>query len=382
MGWLTPRLVLLTAGTLLGCPANEPDPAGDDDDDSSSVGDDDDSSLGDDDDSAFPPLTTEEQQRGQARYGIYCASCHGLTLGGGGAVGAPSLSNETFLATATDAFLASSILHGRPGTAMSAWGSDGGGPLGSTDVAEIVAYLRAWQGTEPLDVHDQEVIGEPATVAALYAGNCAECHGAEGQGESALSLNNPRFLQSASDGFIRYAIEAGRPGTKMDDWGALYPAFLLDDLTALVRAWEGPVDESVLPPFEPDLDAPLLHDGGPDADFADALRDGLRLPLADLRDAYDAGEAFVLIDVRPGGDYYAGHVPGAVWLPFYRVDELASALPSDAWLITYSAGPHTLAEEAAAALSAQGAPQVGVLDEGWFAWLASGGDVVVGAERY
>ena len=35
------------------------------------------------------------------------------------------------------------------------------------------------------------------------------------QGDSAISLNHPVFLRSASDGQIRYAIAKGRRGTPM-----------------------------------------------------------------------------------------------------------------------------------------------------------------------
>ena len=219
---------------LVGCPTTDdddttPPPVLDDDD--SAAPDDDDSAVADDDDVVVPPeLTTDEQVHGLELYATYCTECHGELLQGYTADEAPSLRNETFLATATDPFLASAITHGRPGTVMSAWGADYGGPIIPPDVGDLVSYIRAWQTAETVDVHDQVVEGDAELVRRLFSGNCSECHGLDGEGESGPSLNNPWFLETASDGFIRYAIDQGRPGTEMGAWGTIYPDFVLDGL--------------------------------------------------------------------------------------------------------------------------------------------------------
>ena len=67
----------------------------------------------------------------------------------------------------------------------------------------------------------------------LYELHCSFCHGDVGQGDSALSLNNPTFLSTASDDFLRYAIARGRRGTAM---GAYDTTLSAKDIASLVLA--------------------------------------------------------------------------------------------------------------------------------------------------
>ena len=378
----------LLASLLVACPADvaPPDPTDDDDaaDDDDSAPDDDDSAADDDDSAANvpPEPTTPAQERGRDLYATYCALCHGAFLEGSVDTSSPSLSTPSFLATATDAFLEAGIAHGRPGTAMSAWGTDWAGPLAPEEVSDLVAWIRAWQRTATLDVHDLVVVGDPEGAEGMYAGYCADCHGAAGEGESASALANPWFLHTASDGFIRHALAVGREGTEMGPWGEIYPDFLLDDLTALVRSWATPPDEAEVPPLEPDLGQPIVHPTGPAADFSDLLRGGLFVSLDAVLAAYEAQEALVLLDARPGGDYVAGHITGAVPVPFYDAALAAPLLPADTWLVAYGAGPPVLAVELAQRLSDRGFTRVAVLEEGWFAWSAGGHAATVGPAQY
>lgn len=380
------RLVSLLAAVLVvACPANDDDSSALDDDDSVAP-DDDDSAAADDDDDSAPPeppkLTTPEQIHGLELYTMYCVKCHGTYLQGYVSDFSPSLAKQNFLATATDEFLASGITHGRPGTVMSAWGADYAGPIIPQDVDDIVAYIRAWQTVETVDVHDQVVVGDPAAAEMLWLGYCAECHGDVGEGDTGPAVGNPWFLHTASDGFIRYAIARGRDGTPMAGWGKLYPDAQLNDLTALLRAFATPVEDTKVPPFEPDLSQPVINEGGPAADFSGVLTESLYVSLVDVVAAYEAGQAMVLLDARPGSDYLVGHITGAISTPFYRAKEAAASLPDDRWLVAYCGCPHTLSGDLATQLSDLGFPQVAVLDEGWFGWLVDEQPVTVGPEQY
>jgi cytochrome c oxidase cbb3-type subunit 3/ubiquinol-cytochrome c reductase cytochrome c subunit len=64
----------------------------------------------------------------QASYLRLCAPCHADDGTGYRADHAPSLVNPTFLESATDDFLRASIVFGRPGTSMAAYGKARGGP--------------------------------------------------------------------------------------------------------------------------------------------------------------------------------------------------------------------------------------------------------------
>jgi len=69
----------------------------------------------------------------------------------------------------------------------------------------------------------------------LYETLCAPCHGANGEGgaaDHAPSLVNPRFLESASDAFLREAITHGRPGTSMGAYGKAVGGPLPDGATS------------------------------------------------------------------------------------------------------------------------------------------------------
>ena len=375
------RWPLLLMALLLACPSTVPDDdtAADDDVADDDSGDDDSSDDDDDDDSA--PLTPE-QLHGQELYMIFCSYCHGNDGEGYLADEAPMIAADGFLQTATDDFLVAAIDHGRPGTVMSAWGWDYGGPIVPPDVDDMVAFMRSWQSGPALDVHDQVVVGQPEQGEPLYVEHCEECHGVQGVDGTSIDLANPWLLHTASDGFLRYAIELGRPDTEMEAFGEQLDADAIDDLVALLRSWATPVEDTAVPPFEPDLSQPIVNEGGPPADFSDDLIEGQFIPLDAIWQAYDAGEAMVILDSRPGSDYMLSHITGAVSTAFYRVDEAIAFMPDDLWLVAYCGCPHSLSGEVAAAMVEAGFPMTGVLDEGYYAWLLAGYPITEGTSQW
>jgi mono/diheme cytochrome c family protein len=170
---------------------------------------------------------------GRASYLALCAPCHGPEGKGYAADHAPSLVNPTFLESASDEFLRLSIVHGRPGTSMAAYGRAMGGPLDEDAVTRIVAFLRS-QGPAPRAL-PAPAPGNADRGKPLYLGLCRQCHGdATARGE-AIHLANQRFLEQASDAFIRHAIVHGRPGTKMEAFGGKLTDQQIDDVVAHVR---------------------------------------------------------------------------------------------------------------------------------------------------
>jgi len=331
------------------------------------------------DDESDPPTSGPDPAavaRGEVLYAQYCDFCHGVEGEGYVSDNANALNQQAFLGTATDAFLAAAIIHGRPGTPMSAWGDVKGGPLSTGDVDDIVALLRSWQTSPNLNVHDQVVTGSAIRGNLTYGSQCAGCHGAEGEGLTALSLNNPWFLHTASDGFIRYAIAGGRTGTTMPPFEDSLRSFEIDDLVALIRSWAQPVDGSGPPPFEPDLSDPIQNPEGETPVFT--RREGLYVPAAEVKAALDAENRMVLIDARPTADYLTGHIEGAVSLPFYDVSTVAEILPKDVTYITYCGCPHAVSTQAANALLMADFENVGVLDEGYYFWVDQDWPIEVG----
>ena len=315
---------------------------------------------------------------GEALYQTYCGFCHGANGEGYLADNANALAQPDFLATASDEFLFQSTVFGRPGTPMSPWGVSQGGPLDDDEVRAIVAFIRGWQTRPSIELVDRPA-GSALRGESVYNAACVSCHGADGEGVTAVSLNNPWFHELASDGFIRYAIENGRAPYMQAYAGALTEQ-QLDDVVAYIRTWRVPVDAEPVPPFEPDLTAATLNPDGEPATFT--LREDRFAPAAEVFAALNEGKRLVLLDARPTADYLDAHLTGATSLPFYDIDDAAiAALPRDTFIITYCGCPHAVSGQAMDALVAAGFTDVAVLDEGFYYWVEQGWPLTSGPER-
>jgi mono/diheme cytochrome c family protein len=185
---------------------------------------------------------------GATLYGTFCAACHGPRGEGmryPGAAAFPAIGNPDFLAVASDRFVRETVVHGRPGRRMPAWG-DGG--LRPTEVDAVVAHVRSLGAGIPPPVEDEPrrwVNADPAAGAPLYASACASCHGERGDGKEGPALANPRFLAAATDRYLIETVRRGRRGTSMPAFAAASPQHrtLGDDevlaIVAHIRTWEG-----------------------------------------------------------------------------------------------------------------------------------------------
>ena len=194
---------------------------------------------------------------GEQLYQMHCSVCHGTD--GGGGVGVP-LSMPAFIDSVSDAYLESTIRHGRPGRIMPAFSR-----LSDAQVDAVVGYMRNWSGKPAASYDHTPVKGNPEHGAGLYAKHCAQCHGEDGQGGKgtgvtfsrkrdlpiiAPALNNPGFLASATDAMIKNTLIYGREGTPMTS--ALVAGLSeqdVNDLVAYIRSMKPsqiePVDEDV-----------------------------------------------------------------------------------------------------------------------------------------
>ena len=313
---------------------------------------------------------------GQALFGKLCAQCHGADAKGYKSDHAPSLINPTFLASATDEFLQSSITYGRPGTPMAGYGKEVGGPLDAAAVGSIVHWLRG-QGkpAEPLAAIGG---GDPKKGQGLYAQNCQKCHGDSKTRGDAVHLANARFLNTATDSFIAYAIVHGRPGPPMESWGMKLSDASLADIVAYVRSFATPDAVGSLPP--PTGKEPLFinPDGKPPADFkltADPGQKPRYVSIEQVKKALDQHRKLIIIDARPPSDWMRVHITGAVSIPYHDMKRL-DEIPKDAWVIAYCACPHHLSGIVVDELQKRGYPHALVLDEGILEWHRRGYPVV------
>jgi rhodanese-related sulfurtransferase len=114
---------------------------------------------------------------------------------------------------------------------------------------------------------------------------------------------------------------------------------------------------------------PASHDAGPHDE---------RMTPQDLLARIDAGEAPAILDVRSRWEYRQGHVPGAVFIPFWAVPFLGTLFPAwrvpakreDTLVVYCGHGPR--AWMAGAALRRRGFRDVQYLDGHMTGWRRAG----------
>jgi len=83
-----------------------------------------------------------DPQHGANVYDMYCASCHGA--GGGGGSKAGSIVDESFLHLASDQYLRTVVIVGRPELGAPDWrGNVPGKPMSQQEISDVVAWLSA-----------------------------------------------------------------------------------------------------------------------------------------------------------------------------------------------------------------------------------------------
>jgi mono/diheme cytochrome c family protein len=176
---------------------------------------------------------------GPALFGVFCSACHG-PRGEGRKFATltsvfPAIGEAEFLAVADDNLLRKTLMNGRPGRRMPAWGTKDGG-LRPIEIDAIIAFLR---GLEPRAPTAEEVEAAPVDRAAgdaLFGRLCRPCHGPAGEGSAVApplsATDNP---VTHDDNRIYGTVTIGVAGTAMGSFRQL-DATALHSLIATVRA--------------------------------------------------------------------------------------------------------------------------------------------------
>ena len=319
------------------------------------------------------PAPSPVVEKGRQAYAKYCATCHGPTAGGYVADNAPSLRAITFLESASDDFIRAGISRGRPGTAMAAFASSLGGPLEPADVDAIIAFLRVG-GPALRALPEGSVAGDARRGKLVYDANCARCHGTTTQRSSAVHLANPVLLATATDAFLHWAVERGRPPTSMVPWkGALTPV-QIDDVVAFVRSMAVAPAVPALPsavakpadPLPPRKGPIVLNPKGKAPEFV--LKEDLYVPIAQVKKALDEKRRVIIADARAPSDWLNLHITGAISTPYYDKRTLDDIPNDGTWVLAYCACPHHVSGEVVAELRKRGYKHTAVIDEGVYAW--------------
>lgn len=182
---------------------------------------------------------------------------------------------------------------------------------------------------------------------ALYAENCAGCHGADGHGGAAIALANPVYLAIADDASIRKVVASGS-GTAMPAFaetaGGMLTDAQIDVITQKIRSrWskQGILDAATVPSYAPKSIGDAQRGevayktfceschgpGGAGASKGSAITNDSFLALVS-----DQGLRTIVITGRPelGAPDWRGNVPGrpmsdqevtdvVAWLASHRV---------------------------------------------------------------
>lgn len=186
---------------------------------------------------------------GATVFGAICSGCHGKQGQGKRAPGQqifPAISNPDFLEIASDGFLEETVIKGRPGRKMPAWGIKDGG-LRPAEIREAVRHLRQTGETHyrPDPRPQRWISGDAVSGKKLFESACAGCHENNGKGKEGPALNNKIFLASATDTYLVETISRGRRRTSMN--GFLTPSTSrptlapseIEEIVAYIRSWEG-----------------------------------------------------------------------------------------------------------------------------------------------
>lgn len=163
-----------------------------------------------------PELLQFALAAGQSAFGDNCATCHGS--GGQGARGYPNLNDDVWLWGGTLSDIQTTIRHGIRAdddltrlSEMPAFGRDE--LLSASEIDDVTEYVLRLSGQEARE----EAAGRGG---AMFAEQCAACHGETGQGErtfGAPNLTDPDWLYGGERETIGNTITNARSGV-MPAW--------------------------------------------------------------------------------------------------------------------------------------------------------------------
>jgi cytochrome c oxidase cbb3-type subunit III len=177
--------------------------------------------------------------QGRPAFGENCAPCHGA--GGGGGKGYPNLNDNDWLWGGKLDEIAETIRHGirsadpqsRLGPPMPDFGRDG--RLKRAEIESVAEYVRTLGGLAP------EPKADIAAGKAVFAQNCAVCHGDAGKGNRALGapdLTDAIWLYGSDKVAIVDSIWNGRAGV-MPAWAGRLDEPTIKALAVYVHTFGG-----------------------------------------------------------------------------------------------------------------------------------------------
>lgn len=183
-----------------------------------------------------PNLMSAAVEGGKAAFKVNCVQCHGS--GAAGSIGYPNLNDDDWLWGGDMKALDYTLTHGirnpdHPETRVSQMPAFDG-VLTPAEIAAVVAHVRTISGQRKADRLAQQ--GE-----ALFATNCALCHGPGGKGlrnVGAPNLTDGIWLYGGDAATLTQTIKMSRQGV-MPRWGQKLDATTIKMLAAYVHSLGG-----------------------------------------------------------------------------------------------------------------------------------------------
>ena len=175
---------------------------------------------------------------GRSAFKVHCVQCHGS--GATGSKGYANLNDDDWLwggnlqeiQATIDKGIRQPELDGTHLSMMPAFGRDG--LLQPAEIGDVVSYVRAISRQEPASASAQRG-------AALFANNCAACHGADGRGNrefGAPNLTDAIWLYGGDRDTLRESVANSRNGV-MPAWGGRLDPVTIKMLAAYVHSLGG-----------------------------------------------------------------------------------------------------------------------------------------------
>ncbi|WP_109808489.1 cytochrome-c oxidase, cbb3-type subunit III [Sphingosinithalassobacter portus] len=187
---------------------------------------------------ASPQLMDTAVEGGRSAFKVYCVQCHGS--GAAGSKGYPNLNDDDWLWGGDITAIQQTLMHGirQPGddqtrmSQMPAFGRDG--LLSSSEIQDVVSYVRFASKQEPASESAQRG-------RAIFANNCAVCHGADAKGDrqfGAPNLTDAIWLYGGDRNTITDTVTNSRYGI-MPAWGGRLDPVTIKMLAAYVHSLGG-----------------------------------------------------------------------------------------------------------------------------------------------
>lgn len=181
-------------------------------------------------------LMSAAVEGGKAAFKVNCVQCHGS--GAAGSKGYPNLNDDDWLWGGDMKSLEYTLTHGirnpeHAETRVSQMPAFDG-VLTPSEISSVVAHVRSISGQRKADGLSQKG-------AALFANNCAVCHGPDGKGMRAVgapNLTDGIWLYGGDSEAITQTIKMSRQGV-MPRWGHKLDAATIKMLAAYVHSLGG-----------------------------------------------------------------------------------------------------------------------------------------------